>query len=82
MPGLSRRPAHAEERRQRYYQLRREGADMWVAAAEVGVTEHNSVKRYERWFQAAERGEIILCGGDFDAREKRPQAPDSAAEED
>ncbi len=53
-------PHTAQQRREAYYELRRQGWSIYDAAAEVGVHDINTAKRYERWFQAIERGEITV----------------------
>ena len=55
--------AGAHERRERYYELRRRGLKVVDAAAEVGVSVEATAYRYERWFQAVERGEEIVPAG-------------------
>ena len=47
----------AVARRDKYYGLRREGMPPWEAAREVDVSD-NAARRYERWYQAIERGEV------------------------
>ncbi len=54
----------ARDRRARYYELRREGMEMFSAAAEVGVFDKDAALRYERWFQAEESGQEIIPGKD------------------
>ena len=54
--------AGAHERRERYYELRRQGLGITDAAAGVGATDPCTVRRYERWFQATERGDLIVPG--------------------
>ena len=54
--------AGARERRERYYELRRQGLGITDAAAGAGVTDPRTVNRYERWFQATERGDLIVPG--------------------
>ena len=65
--------AGAHERREKCYAV---GA--WVpadAAAGVGATDPSTVGRYERWFKATERGELIVP-----ARLGRPsRAPETEA---
>lgn len=56
-------------RRDRYYELRRQGMSGNAAAYELGV-DPSTGYRYERWFQAVERGERIVPG----ARWRRPAA--------
>jgi hypothetical protein len=57
-------PSHplARERRARYFELRREGMEMFSAGAEVGVFAKEAVRLYERWFQAEESGQEIIPG--------------------
>jgi hypothetical protein len=50
------------ERRNRYYELRRQGMPMLDAAAEVGVYDWVIARRYERWFAAEESGQEIVRG--------------------
>ena len=54
--------AGARERRERYYELRRQGLNVTDAAGEVGATDPCTVRRYERWFKAVERGDLIVPG--------------------
>ena len=54
--------AGAHERRERYYELRRQGLGPADAAAGVGATDPSTVGRYERWFKATERGDLIVTG--------------------
>ena len=54
--------AGAHERRERYYELRRQGLSVTDAAARVGATDPSTVGRYERWFKATERGDLIVPG--------------------
>ena len=70
LPAGSHTGAH--ERRERYYELRRQGLDVIDAAAGVGATEPKTIRRYERWFKAAERGDQIVPG--------RPGRPSRAPE--
>ena len=55
--------AGAHERRERYYELRRQGLSVIEAATEVGVLAEATAYRYERWFKATERGERIVPAG-------------------
>jgi hypothetical protein len=48
------------ERINRYADLRREGVSAADAAAGVGISRYHDGLRYERWYQAAERGETEL----------------------
>ncbi len=52
----------ARDRRARYFELRREGMEMFSAAAVVGVFDMQAAGRYERWFQAEESGQEIIPG--------------------
>lgn len=52
--------AKGRERRERFCELRRQGLDHLDAAAAVGVFNYATRGRYERWFQAVERGEAIV----------------------
>ena len=57
----SRMSAAAAARRERYAELRRQGTDPWDAAAGADVDPSGvTARRYERWFQAIERGETPL----------------------
>ena len=53
-PGPRANPSKAGERRQKFFQLRRQGLDQWDAATAVGIDPTRSAARYEHWFQAAE----------------------------
>ena len=48
MKRLPSGPRGAQERRERYYELRRNGMRMVDAAAAVGVTTPNVINNYER----------------------------------
>ena len=56
------RNAEGRERREKYYELRRQGAGIVDAAAAVGVLDHATVYRYERWFKTIESGTPIVPG--------------------
>ena len=56
MRHLTRARADAEQRRQDYYQLRLAGAPPVDAAQAVGVSDPETRKRYERWFQVTQLG--------------------------
>jgi hypothetical protein len=62
MKNLSHSQPEARQRRERYYELRRQGVPMLDAAAEVGMTDWVGAQRYERWFQATESGQEIVRG--------------------
>ena len=62
MTALPPNVAKGRERRERYYELRRQGLNCLDAAAAVGVLDFGTRGRYERWFQAVERGEAIIPG--------------------
>lgn len=54
-------PAEGRERRKRYCELRRQGTGVIEAALAVGLgSPSDKAELYERWFQAAERGEQIV----------------------
>jgi hypothetical protein len=59
---LSRSQPEARQRRERYYELRREGVPSLDAAAGVDVFDWRIAQRYERWFQATESGQQIIPG--------------------
>ena len=62
MKKLTQSGTLGRERRARYFELRREGMEMFSAAAEVGVLDRDTVRRYERWFQAEESGQEVTGG--------------------
>ena len=62
MPSLPPNVAKGRERREHYYELRREGLNHLDAAAAIGVLDPGTRGRYERWFQAVERGDPIIPG--------------------
>lgn len=63
---LNRAHAAAAARKEKFYAARRAGMGPWEAAAEAGVGEPATIRRYERWFQALERGEHFLHRGEND----------------
>ncbi len=60
--GLSRSQASARARREQFFALRRGGLGMWEAGREVGAVDQHTVRRYERWFAAAEAGQQVIEG--------------------
>jgi hypothetical protein len=54
---LSKKLADVQVRRQKYYQARREGLDMWAAGNAAGLEDPGTIKRYERWWQQVGRKE-------------------------
>jgi hypothetical protein len=58
MKPLSNDRNAARQRREKFYELRRSGLGMVDAAVAAGVADPVSQARYERWYQAIERGEV------------------------
>ena len=59
--------AEGRARRERYYQLRRDGVPMVEAAWAVDVPDPVTYRRYERWFQAIESGRQLFPARKADA---------------
>lgn len=57
--GLGMSRAAVEGRRQRYAELREQGASEWDAAQALGVDERTTGGRYERWYQARKAGTVV-----------------------
>lgn len=48
---LSVKQADVQARREKYYQSRRDGLDMWAAGLAAGLDDQSTIKRYERWWK-------------------------------
>lgn len=43
--------ADVQARREKYYEFRRDGLDMWAAGFAAGLEDQSTIKRYERWWK-------------------------------
>jgi len=69
MKPLSKAHGPAQERRARFYELRREGLSPLDISAAMGIS-WATASRYEHWFQVIERGEQIIPGKRWPASER------------